>query len=359
MSAVNRWAVGGEPCVSIIVIFLDAERFLDEAIRSVLAQTWPHWELILVDDGSTDGSSGIARNYSERFPERIRYLEHPGHANRGTSASRNAGVAAARCEYIAFLDGDDVYLPGRLARHVEVLATHPGLAMVQSCLEYWWNWPGSAQQRDDELENPPLGEVRTMVGPPDLLLLLLDTRGATAPGTCSLTVRRDAYLAVGGCDESFRDLYEDQVFVSKLYLAYPVFVMPDLLARYRRHGDSLVGRIGEDALHAARRPYLEWLAAYVRQRGVADVRVYVSLRRALFEYRRPRLWAIRQLPASVLRELRRIAYAALPPSVARPVGAWWRRHKRWRTGRLLERARADVEEPSLEQSSGVPSGLEK
>jgi glycosyltransferase involved in cell wall biosynthesis len=354
MSAINRCAVGGEPCVSVIVTFLDAEPFLDEAIRSVLAQTWPYWELILVDDGSTDGSTRIAQQYGERFPERIRYLEHRGHANRGISASRNAGVAAARGEYIAFLDGDDVYLPGRLARHVEVLAAHPRVAMAQSCLEYWWNWPDSDGERDDALENPPFGDVQTVVKPPDLLLLLLDTHGATAPGTCSLTVRRDAYLAVGGCEESFRDLYEDQVFVSKLYLEYPVFVMPDVLARYRRHGRSLVGRIGEDALYAVRQPYLEWVATYVRQRGIADARVHGALRRALFEYRRPRLWAIRQLPANVLRELRRIAYAALPPSVARPVGAWWRRHKRQRTRQLLERARADVKKSSREQSSGAP-----
>src|SRR5205809_3316024 len=78
-----------QPLVSGTIIFLNAERFIDEAIQSVLAQTYENWELLLVDDGSTDGSTAIARSYAERYPAKIRYLEHPGHKNHGMSASRN------------------------------------------------------------------------------------------------------------------------------------------------------------------------------------------------------------------------------------------------------------------------------
>jgi len=73
------------PLVSVVVIFLDAARFLEEAVASVLAQDHPNWELLLVDDGSRDGSSAIARRYAERHPGRVRHLEHAGHANRGKS----------------------------------------------------------------------------------------------------------------------------------------------------------------------------------------------------------------------------------------------------------------------------------
>src|SRR5258706_2880162 len=78
--------------VSVVVIFLNAERFISEAVESVVAQTYGNWELLLVDDGSNDGSTEIARSYAAKFPDKIRYLEHHGHENRGMSASRNLGI---------------------------------------------------------------------------------------------------------------------------------------------------------------------------------------------------------------------------------------------------------------------------
>src|SRR5262245_21147944 len=102
--------------VSVIISFLNAERFIQEAIESVFAQGYEHWELLLVDDGSTDESTAIARRYTAQHPERVRYLEHAGHQNRGLSASRNLGIRHAQGEYIAFLDADDVWLPHRSSR---------------------------------------------------------------------------------------------------------------------------------------------------------------------------------------------------------------------------------------------------
>ena len=84
------------PLVSVVIPVWNAERFLAEAIESVLAQTWPHWELLLADDGSTDRSAEIARSWESRHPGKIRCLEHPGRANRGESASRNLGRGANR-----------------------------------------------------------------------------------------------------------------------------------------------------------------------------------------------------------------------------------------------------------------------
>src|SRR4051812_27035882 len=110
--------------VSVITIFLDGERFLAEAVDSLLAQTYADWELLLVDDGSSDGSTAIARAYAAGRPERIRYLEHEGHANLGMSASRNLGLQHARGEYVAFLDADDVYRPEKLERQVALLQAH-------------------------------------------------------------------------------------------------------------------------------------------------------------------------------------------------------------------------------------------
>src|SRR2546427_10186945 len=101
--------MSNQPLVSVVIIFWNAERFLQEAFASVFAQTYPTWELLLVDDGSSDESTAIAQRYVEHHPGQVRYLEHPGHANRGMSASRNVGIRHARGPYIAFLDADDVW----------------------------------------------------------------------------------------------------------------------------------------------------------------------------------------------------------------------------------------------------------
>ena len=78
-----------EPLVSIGIAYYNAERFFVETLESVLAQTYQNWELILANDGSTDGSVGIATKYAERFPGKIHCIEHPGAVNRGTAATRN------------------------------------------------------------------------------------------------------------------------------------------------------------------------------------------------------------------------------------------------------------------------------
>src|SRR5262249_40041371 len=131
-----------EPLVSVIIIFLNAEKFLQEAIESVVAQTYDHWELLLADDGSTDGSTGIARQYADHYPGKVRYLEHAGHQNRGMSASRNLGIRHAVGEYIAFLDADDVWLPHKLEEQVAILNAHPETGMVYGATQVWHSWTG-------------------------------------------------------------------------------------------------------------------------------------------------------------------------------------------------------------------------
>ncbi|MEQ1911729.1 MAG: glycosyltransferase family 2 protein, partial [Vicinamibacterales bacterium] len=84
-----------QPTVSVIIIFYNAAGFLAEAVDSVLAQTYADWELLLVDDGSSDESTALARRYVDADPLRIKYLDHPGHQNLGMSATRNRGLVEA------------------------------------------------------------------------------------------------------------------------------------------------------------------------------------------------------------------------------------------------------------------------
>src|SRR5215213_5930752 len=141
---------GWSPAVSVITIFLDEEEFLEEAIASVRGQTFEDWELILVDDGSTDASPAIAALHAAADPKRIRLISHPGRKNRGMSASRNTGIAAARGEYIAFLDGDDVYLPQKLEMQVQILRDNPAAAMVYGATKHWYSWTGRPHDERDQ-----------------------------------------------------------------------------------------------------------------------------------------------------------------------------------------------------------------
>jgi hypothetical protein len=109
------------PLVTVITCFLNEERFLAEAVESVLAQTMPAWELLLVDDGSSDGGTALAAEYAARHPDRIRYLEHEGHATRGLAASRELGLGHARGRFVHFLDADDWILPTHLEQLTDAL----------------------------------------------------------------------------------------------------------------------------------------------------------------------------------------------------------------------------------------------
>jgi hypothetical protein len=115
----------GTPLVSVVIPAFNQERWIDAAIESVLAQRHPAFEVVVVDDGSTDGT----RARLERFGPQVRVL---GQGNRGASAARNAGVRAARGELIAFCDADDVQHPERLAVTTAVLEQMPDVAFVAS-----------------------------------------------------------------------------------------------------------------------------------------------------------------------------------------------------------------------------------
>ena len=109
--------------ISVIIPVYNAERYLAEAIESVLAQTRPPAEIIIVDDGSTDESPRIARGFAKPV------LYHA-QSHAGAGAARNLGVALAKGEWLAFLDADDLWLPDKLASQMALLKSEPDLEMV-------------------------------------------------------------------------------------------------------------------------------------------------------------------------------------------------------------------------------------
>jgi glycosyltransferase involved in cell wall biosynthesis len=277
--------------ISIITIFLNGEAFITEAIDSVLSQNFYSFELILVDDGSTDASSAIARHYSQKYPERVRYIDHPQHANRGMSASRNAGISVSRGDLIAFNDADDVWLPNCLEEQLAILDSHPEVGLVAGASLYWNSWRGG----EDRIAL--VGHVRNqVVHPPDALLSTYPLGNAEAPGICSVMVRRPVVERVGGFEATFRGMYEDQAFLAKVYLSTPVYFSDRIWFKYRQHESSCLAETFKAGQYdAVRQQYLAWFARHLSEIGFTEPKVWRKLRSAQRPYRRPRLHRLLQL----------------------------------------------------------------
>lgn len=307
------------PLVSVISIFLNGDAFFAEAVDSVLAQTCQDFELLLVDDGSTDCSTGIARHYEATHPGRVRYLEHPGHANRGMSATRNLGIAAAQGRYIAFIDADDVWRSEKLNEQIAIMDAHPSAGMVCGAVNYWRSW---ASGGEDVIV--PTGHLTDgMSPPPEAMLALYPLGVAAAPCPSDLLLRADIVRAVGSFEAHFTGaqmMYEDQGFLAKLYLRAPVYFSGRTWTLYRQHADSCVAAVTSDGrYHEVRRYFLEWLETYVAARPEVDRRVVAALQRSLRRYRRPKLDA-------ALRGMRTAAHhlPGLPIAAGRMARKWMR-----------------------------------
>ena len=184
-----------KPLVTVITIFLNAERFLEEAIENVVGQSYTEWELLLVDDGSTDSSAEIALRYANQYPQQVRYLQHADHENLGKSTSRNLGISEARGEYIAFLDADDVWMSEKLEQQVEILDAQPDAAMLYGRTQKWFGWTGDPEDIQKDSLTQLAVEPETLVQPPLLLTRFLENEHVY-PCTCSMLVRRETFEQV-------------------------------------------------------------------------------------------------------------------------------------------------------------------
>jgi glycosyltransferase involved in cell wall biosynthesis len=122
----TRFASSDHPLISIIMPTYNRAQYIRQAIESICAQDYPHWELIIMDDGSTDKTSIVI---ADLLSPRVRYLSQPQH---GPAAARNAALQHTTGEFIAFLDSDDVYLPGKLSAQIAVFRSQPAWGAVHS-----------------------------------------------------------------------------------------------------------------------------------------------------------------------------------------------------------------------------------
>lgn len=282
------WATA-RPRVSVIIIFLNAERFIEEAIASVLAQDYADLELILVDDGSSEACESLAKSYAERFAPFVRYACHAGHVNRGMSATRNLGLSLARGEFVAFIDADDVWSPSKLREQLQIMEAYPKLGMVCGSVRYWYSWNGGPDKV------VPTGHAQDrVIKPPEAALALYPLGSAAAPCPSDVLLRTVAVERVGGFEEHFtgpNQMYEDQGFFAKLYLSSACYFAHQVWLSYRQHPESCVSEVKRSGRYdEVRRYFLTWFAQYLAQRPERSRRVELALWLARFPYQHPLLF---------------------------------------------------------------------
>jgi glycosyltransferase involved in cell wall biosynthesis len=268
--------------VSIITIFFNAEKFLEEAINSAIAQTYDAWELLLIDDGSSDGSTEIALRYAQEYPEKVRYLEHKNHQNLGMSAARNLGINNAKGEYISFLDADDLWLPNKLEQQVAILESQPDAAFLCAPALWWYGWTDKPEDLKKDFVQHFALELNTVVAPPKLLILFLQDEWASL---CDILVPLELVKSVGGYESSFRGMYEDQAFHAKLCLRSPVFVSSQCWYWYRQHSDACT-MLSHQAkqTRTARYIFLTWLKNYLSQQGFKNTEIWQVVQQEIQPY---------------------------------------------------------------------------
>jgi hypothetical protein len=248
-----------------------------------------------------------------------------------------------------------VYLPERLERHVRLLDAMPGVDMVQSDLIFWHSWqPLSRRPADDHVR--PFLSVGDRVLPPPVGLLTVLAAPLLSAGICNITVRRDVALELGGFEDRFRGLYEDQVFTSKVYLEKAVYVLQDYLAKYRRHPGSAVrrakhsGELVESMGNSATREFHGWLKQYVAGKGISDPLLDEALAR-LDTGPAQSPWS-RRLAGPVVAMAKSVLVQALPASWHRRLMQWVWRREMARTQRQYQALRARLGEAAVRARAG-------
>jgi glycosyltransferase involved in cell wall biosynthesis len=203
--------------ISVVIPTYNHGTFVRHALASVLGQTVPASEVIVVDDGSTDDTAAVLRTYDNG---RVRVIRQ---ANRGVAAARNAGAATATGDLVAFLDSDDVWMPAKLESQVSRFVAAPELGLVHCGLDEVDGRDRLIRRRLDGMEGWVAEEM------------LLFRRGVIFGAGSTAMVSSVAFRAVGGFDERLSTA-ADWDFCYRIARRYPIGFVKEALVRYRLHG---------------------------------------------------------------------------------------------------------------------------
>jgi glycosyltransferase involved in cell wall biosynthesis len=231
-----------QPLVSVIIPCYKQAQFLSDAIESVLAQTYPHHEVIVVDDGSPDDTAAVAARYPM-----VTYVHQQ---NRGLPTARNTGVHRSIGRFLLFLDADDRLTSDHFTRSLAAFEERPEAAVVSGD----WRWFG--------LESAP--HVHNCDRLPDYYGSLL-RRSFLIP-IHTVMLRRSVFLSLGGFREGLR-VWEDVDFFLRLAKRYTIYCHHAVIAEYRRHSEQTIRRPdvmlkGVMAVYRAERRYVRKHSEY-------------------------------------------------------------------------------------------------
>lgn len=246
--------------VSIVVPAYNAERYVNGTLDSVLRQTFADWEVIFVDDGSTDRTPEIVASRWADFGHRLRYIRQD---NRGLPAARNTAVRNSSAQYIALLDADDIWLEKRLERSVEALDRHPEAGLAHG--------PVYRIDADGKVcENPWRPPVKYLSG--DIARNIYTRRAHILCPT--VTFRRHCLERAGMFDETLRAT-EDRDLWFRIAQHYPVVYVDEVLAYYRVTPTAM-----SQNPQRMRSAQMQFLAKYRAQCGkMAEYEALARLRR--------------------------------------------------------------------------------
>ncbi len=221
------------PLVSVIIPAYNAEQFIEQAIQSVLAQTFQAYEIIVVDDGSTDKTQDILRG----FKGQIHCIFQE---NCGPSSARNAGIKIAQGEYIGFLDADDLWTPTKLEVQLDYMKRYPDIALVCSDHQDFdvegdlpGSWLGSKRIfEDSDISEGPIQNA---------FLQLIQDNFISTP---TVILKKACFEEIGGFDEEIWSV-EDRDLWLRISASFSIACIPKIFCKRRRHQSNISKRQGE------------------------------------------------------------------------------------------------------------------
>lgn len=237
--------------ISVTMPAYNAERFIADAVESILCQTFRDFELIVVNNGSTDSTLSIAESYAAR-DKRVRVVTK---SHGGISSGRNRGLAEARGEWIAVMDSDDVSLPQRFERQLAFVEENPDIALASS---YVYNIDESGRI---------IARYRSPLADRAVVQELITRNGLIGFHHSAVLMRRDVAQSLGGYREQFDGLEDCDLWNRIAETGHGVLVQPEYLLKYRLHNKShTIPRVRQLAL---KRRWLEDCMLH-RRRGAAE-----------------------------------------------------------------------------------------
>lgn len=241
----------GLETITVIMPVYNAERYVAEAIESVLQQTYQDFILMIINDGSTDRSAEIIKRYAGR-DSRIMAISQ---SNIGQSESLNKALSQARTTWVARMDADDIMLPLRLERQVAFLAEHPEITVLSCRAIYIDEWGAELGRTANHIKT--LNDLAALVARQRPIAVL-------HPG---VLMHRQAVLDIGGYRDHFTDIADVDLWTRLAEQGYKILIQDEVLMKYRIHPVSMIASAGRQTILKRK-----WIQACIRARqsGTAE-----------------------------------------------------------------------------------------